>query len=504
MVANTESVKITSPHTGETRKFASDIIWFTVAQLFVSVILGMITLPALTKSYTSEIYGVWIQVNVTVDLISPLLSLQLGLSAVRFLSGEENRAIRRQSLGAMLLAIIGFIAIVSIAGTLFSKQLSAILFNSTTYVTYISLLVIWTVFNALFNFFIAYLRARRKVREVSIIQVAITLMKMVAILVLANAASSLELIIISMIALQIAFALYIFVMIIREVGFPLPNLTGLRTLLAFSVPQMPVIVLLWIISLGDRYFITHFLGLSQNGIYSPSSILAGLTALFYAPISFVLFPLISKLWRQERSKDLKSYFENSIKFFLTLAIPGAVGITILSQPLLKILTTSEFLAGEQIVLLLTIGAIFLGIYHINSNLIMLEKQAKFLPVMTAIAAITNVIMNILLVPRIGILGAAVSNCASYLVLAAIATIWARKTIRYSYDWKYVGKVVASTVAMVSCLLFLRVDSVWEIILAIVIGAVVLGAGLFILRALSKNDLHVVRKTFRTLLSRGQA
>ncbi len=498
-IENEQNIQTSPQIAGESHKFTRDIIWYSVSSLFTSVILGIITLPALTKTSTSDIYGIWIQVSVTVVLISPLLSLQLGLAVVRFLAGQEDRAKRRQALGAMLLAIVITGCIVSLAAFFALEQLSILLFASSAYVNFVIMAIIWTFFNSLLNFFISYLRLRGKIKEISICSVAITIAQMIAIVVLARSGSSLESIIICMIALQVAFSLGFLAWITKDVGFPLPNIVGLRTYLSFSIPQMPVVILLWIISLSDRYFITHFLGLSQNGIYSSSNTLANLTSLFYAPVSFVLFPLISRLWAQKRLTDVKSYFEYSIKFFLTFAIPGAIGISILSQPLLKLLTTSEFLVGQELVLLLAFGVIFLGIYQIGINLILLGRHSRLLPLTTAVASVTSVVMNIILIPRIGIIGAAISNCTSYFVLAAIITVWARKIISFDIKFKYLGKVAASSLAVLLCLYFLKVSNVWGIILAVIVGSAVFVLGLLLLKALTKQDQQLISKTLGSLI-----
>lgn len=504
MIENGKNVKTQSQNTGESHKFAGDIVWFSITQLFISFILGIITLPALTKFYSSEIFGVWIQVNITVELISPLLSLQLGLAVVRFLAGVEDKAMRRQALSSMLSAIIVFTLVVCGAGLLISRQLSEILFATPEYTVFVNLIILWTFFNILFNYFLSYFRVRGKIKGISIIQMSITIIKMVTIVVLANAGSSMEMIIICMIVLQAVFTCVLFAIIIREIGFPSLNLKGLNTFLAYSVPQVPVVVLLWMINFNDRYFITHFLGLSQNGIYSGASTIAALMSIFYVPINFVLFPMISKLWEQRRFADIKSYFENSLRLFLTFAIPGAIGISMLSQALLRLLTTAEFLAGEGLIFLLTFGAIFLGIYQINVCLILLSKYARLVPLMAAAASITSVIINIFLIPRIGITGAASANCASYLVLATIITLRTRKIIKYNFNPRYLGKVAISSVAMLLVLYFLNINSTAGLILGIFLGAATFMAGLFISQAFSAQDKQLIKKflgTFAPRLSR---
>lgn len=488
-----------SSATAESRKFTGDVIWFAVAQLFVSIILGIVTLPALTKSYGPLIYGIWIQMNVTVDFVSPLLSLQLGLSTVRFLAGEEDSEKRRRALGVMLSAITGVVLTASAAGILFAKPLSTFLFNNSGSTVYIQLLILWVAFNCLFNFLQSYLRARSRIKEISIIQILLTSLKVLAILVLATQRASIDSIFIAMVTLQILFTGVILSLIIKETGVPIPGIRGLGTLVYYGLPQTPVIILLWAVTLSDRYFITKFAGLSDTAVYSSSAMLAGLIALFYSPISLVLFPQIARMYARNRKVDAMAYLEFSTKMFLTLAVPAAIGVAAVSQLLLKVLTTPDFLAGREIVFLLAMGAVFLGLFQININVVLVERYARWLPVVTCTAYLSSVIMNLILVPRFGILGAAISNCSSFFLIAAATTVWVRSTLPYRLSLPYLGKVAASAGFMLLGLMFFKVENFFQMILAIVGGFGVFGVGLVLFRGFSLKEGISLKKTITEIV-----
>ena len=144
---------------GEHHKFTRDIIWIGIAQLFSSIIIGIGTMPALTKFYPTNIYGIWSQIQITYALLSPLLAMQLGLAVVKYLSGEADIAKRRQVLGSMLFAITVLSVIFGIFANLFASQLSVFLFNSVKYSDFIKLTVVWIIVSAYFYFFISYMRA---------------------------------------------------------------------------------------------------------------------------------------------------------------------------------------------------------------------------------------------------------------------------------------------------------------------------------------------------------
>ena len=475
----------------EPRRFINDIIWIGLSQIFTSL-LGIVSLPALTKSYSTEMYGVWAQVMVTVNLIIPLVTLYLGNAAIRFLSAEEDPLKRRQYLGSMLTAIIISAGVILIIVNLLASQFSLFLFDSPRYIIFVRLTAVWVFISGLYVFLVQYLRSRRQIKRLSIMLTAYSAVKILTIVALAKTGFSLEWVIGALIGVDTALFGVLFYIVVRGVGFPTPNFKNLRGFLAFSIPQIPSGILLWIIAFSDRYFITHFLDLSQTGVYSSSNVLGGIISLCFSPINYVLYPAVSRAWEEKRLSEVKNYFEYSNKLFLTLAIPAAAGVAILSQPLLQVLATSQYLAGWQLVLLVAVGTIFLGIYQNNAFIILLIKKTQWLPFMILLASATSLGVNFLLIPRIGILGAAVSNIAAYFVLAAIVSWWARKSINYNFDIKYLGKVVAAALIMSAGLYFFKVEG-WLIVAAIIGGIIIFGAALLILRAFSRQDKVLIKQ-----------
>jgi O-antigen/teichoic acid export membrane protein len=499
MSEKTQSSNDQLQQTSETRRFASDLIWVAAVQIINSLVMGIITFPFLTKSYSSEVFGIWNQVNLSVGVLSIALTLQLGLSAVRFLSGEEDKLKRRRALGSMLFVIVIVACLALIAANFATSQISVLLFASPDYVLFVRLTFLWMVTASITYFLTSYLRARRRIKLLSTQQLLSSLITMALIIILSTSGFKLEWIIISIIIVQLVFLVIFAALIISEVGVPTPNLSGLKGYFAFCVPQIPGSILLWMINFSDRYFITHFLGLSQAGIYGPSFNLAFLTSLFYTPIGFVLFPSVAKFWEEKRFEDARNYIEYCIKLFLTMAVPSAVGLAIISQALLKFLTTSEFLAGRELVLLISVGVIFQGIYYINVNAVYLLKKTRILPPMIIASAVTSVLLNLILIPHLGLLGAAVSNIAAYSVLATIMTLWARKAMRIRIDYGYISKIVGAALIMAICLYFIHIQGLLSIILAIFAGASIYGVSLYLLRAFSDQDKRILKSIINGLI-----
>ena len=476
----------------ETQKFVGDVAWVALAQVLVGL-TGLVTLPALTKSYPAEIYGVWAQMAVTVGLLTPIVTLHLTTAMVRFLAGEEDRDERRRALGAMLWPVVAFASLAVVASVALRQDLSVLLFAGPEYAPLVPLTFAWVAMEALFAISLSYLRARGKIKRFSLMQIALAAVKMAVIVVLATRGYSLAWVIAVFVAGEAVLVAAILAMIVRETGLPGPTLTRLRHFLSFSLPQIPSGALLWVIAASDRYFITHLLDLSQTAVYSASYTLGSLIQWTYVPLGLVLLPSVSRFWEREEFAKTRSYFEYSTRLFLTLAVPAVAGLYVLSQPLLGLLTTGEYMAGGILVLLVAIGTVFLGIYQINVYVVLLTQRTQWLPLMIGLAAAVNAGINMALIPGIGIMAAAISTVVSCFVLAAIVTVWARRVISYGMDLRFVGKVMVSAVVMAVCLRLMPVTSGWQLVLAIVSGAAMYALGLWLLKALSAQDRKLVKE-----------
>jgi len=182
------------------------------------------------------------------------------------------------------------------------------------------------------------------------------------------------------IGLLIAYLATFFVMlsfIISDIGFKIPKLKNLREYLSFGLPTVPGILSYWIIDSSDRYIIGILLGTAFVGYYSPGYTLGTVILLILAPFSFLLPSVLPKYYDENNKEKVSIFLKYSLKYFLLIAIPAAFGLSLLSKPILMILTTPEIaLNGYMITPFVALSAILYGIYGIISNIIVLEKKTK--------------------------------------------------------------------------------------------------------------------------------
>ena len=473
--------------------FTSDVMWVGLSQVVVLLVV-FLTLPVLSKNYGTANYGLWAQILVTVNLLVPILNFQLLTATVRYITNENKEGTFAQSFANMFWIIVLAVLVAILFGYIFRTNISGMLFKSTTYSFYIILTFIWAGTSTIFAYLLSYWRANGEIKKLSIITIAVYIIKFIPLIILAILHYPLWFIVLTQIGVEFGTILILFVSISWKIGFKLPNTFNLRKYLSFSVPQIPSAALLWIMDSSDRYFITGFLGLSQTGIYSASYGIGSLTYLFFFPISFVIFPIVTSLWERQDIAGVKKYFEYSTKIFLFLGIPASAGLYVLSKPLLQIITTPEFSVGGGILtFLIAVSILFLGIYQINLYIIYLIEKTKFLPFIVGLSAIINILINIILIPKIGIIGAAISTILSYLILSMIVLVIAKRRVNYKFDFIFLAKTIISSIIMVLLIELIPIHNLIILLFVIILGSIIYMGLSLILRTLSKEEMTYLKK-----------
>jgi O-antigen/teichoic acid export membrane protein len=409
---------------------------------------------------------------------------------------EENKERLRIAVGTMFWPIT-LISATFLLISIFQKQVLAMLiFDDVAYAHFIPLTFIWVLINTLLIYLISFKRARGQLKEMAVVNTIAAILKIAELVLLANHGYNMFWIICIIVATDTLIMIVIFSMIAKDIGLPSlhVNIVDLRKYCIFSIPQIPSVFLLWIISYSDRFFITHYLGIDQSGIYSVSYAIGNLIYLFFMPIGVVLFPILAKFWGNGEISRIRNYFEISLKVFLLFSIPSVIGLFVISDPLTQIIATSEYIAGSILVFLIALGVMFYGIYNLNAYLILLnQNQVWWLP-LVAMPAIISICMNSLLIPRIGIIGAGISNCISLLLLATATKVWANRVVEYSIDNYFILKIIIATIFMWGCIHPIMVNTVYGLFGVISLAVLIYTSIIVLLRTFSHKDLLLIRES----------
>ena len=478
------------------RRSARHILLIAMANALVSV-SGLILLPFLTKTLGAHAYGIWVQATVTIALAESLSIFGLPFALTRFLPTERERAMIQERFYSTLVFILFTSVAISALLFIFSAPIARGLFDGATeIVTIVALVVpVWCLDWVCLHYFRAFLQIGRY--SVFILLKTYGEVGLIVWLVLAGHGifgACLAVLIVRACLLGILLFL-----IASKIGIKMPTFSTLKEHLSFGLPTMPGTLSAWAVSSCDRYVIGYFLGATFVGFYSPGYTLGNFLIMMIIPsLSFVLVPSLSRLYDEGRLDEVKTHLKYALKYYLMVAIPFVFGATLLSRPLLVILSTPEIAAqGYLVTPVIACAVLLFGVYSVISLTLILAKKTRAIGATWIVAAALNLVLNILLVPAMGILGAAVSTLVAYALASGVIVYFSLRQLTFGIEWHSIAKSLAASAVMSAVVWLIAPAQTLTVVLAVVAGVVVYAAVLLMLKGFNREELAF----FKGLLAR---
>jgi O-antigen/teichoic acid export membrane protein len=480
-------------------------VGYVIGANIALVLLGFIRLPILTKGLGADLYGTWSLIHVTISLIAPFALLGLNSALIRFLTAEKDESkISEDFISACFtVAILG--TALSLLLFLLSDYLAIYILKDINLSSYVKIASILILFNALEGLTLTFFRMQRKIGLYTTLNLSRNALQVGLIVLAIMLGYELDGVIIAIIASGATFLAIQLLIILRQTGWRLPRFTSTRSYLRWGVPLTPNIAILWIIQASDRYIVSYFLGVAAAGIYSAAYAIANYAAFVLAPLSLVLYPTIIKFYEEGKINETRNYLKYSLKYFLMIAIPSAFGLSILAKPFLLILTKPEFATGNNVVPFIACGAVLFGFYQICIHIIFLANRTHLTMRLLGTAAALNIVLNILLIPPMGIVGAAIATLVAYGVLGILTWVVSRRYLKFDLSLLFILKSAIASAIMALCIYLFDPSSGAEVIISIVGGILIYFGFLLIMKGLSKSEirffLNFVRENLGKILWR---
>jgi O-antigen/teichoic acid export membrane protein len=171
---------------------------------------------------------------------------------------------------------------------------------------------------------------------------------------------------------------------------------------------------------------------------------------------------------------------------------------VLAAPLTKSLTTAEFLGGSSgVVAIIALSNIIFGLYSISSKTLFLVKKPIHVAAAMIFSAVLNITLNIVLIPSMGLFGAALATLLSFSVLLTITLLLSKRHITLLPDFIFLGKCVLAALAMGVFVNLISPKGIVNMIIVAIFAALIYFAILFVMRAFRKNEIQF----FKSFLKR---
>ncbi len=282
-------------------------------------------------------------------------------------------------------------------------------------------------FSLLNNYFVSLLQGRQLITRINLVSllqrastVALSLL-LVAVLGWGLTGAVLAVLASSVVSVAVLGAM------LRRLGarfWPRWNRLVIKTTLKFGLRGYVANVLQFFNYRLDLFLVNYFLGPSSTGIYTVAVAMAEM--LWYLPnaVGFVIFPKAANT-----SAEAMNRFTPRV-FRLTLAVTaaGALALAIIGKPFIEIVYSPAFASAYGPMLALLPGVVLLGGGKVLTNEIAGRGFPQYNSIASGASLVLTVGLDLLLIPRLGVLGAAIASSIAYVAIFILALVFYRSVV----------------------------------------------------------------------------
>jgi O-antigen/teichoic acid export membrane protein len=223
--------------------------------------------------------------------------------------------------------------------------------------------------------------------------------------------------------------------------------TLLQEIIPFGL-MISIISSFWlIVTHTDRTMIFYLLGEDPVAVYTTASNLAMLIMIFPAAISTIFLPIISELFGKGKKEEMVAAASTSIRWMLFITIPLSIVLISFPERLLDMFFGSIYAAGGFVLAIFTLGLLIRLLSYMQAFTLAGMRLVRIELKVAAAAALTNVLLNILLIPLYGIEGAAVASAVAFLVATLLFVHYSRKIFGFKFPLEAFKAVFAGAIAL---------------------------------------------------------
>ena len=252
-----------------------------------------------------------------------------------------------------------------------------------------------------------------------------------------------------------------------------------RRYAAYGLPVALSLILGLVLSSTDRFLIAAFLDEGSVGVYHAGYGLASRTQdVLFAWLGLASGPaMIAALEREGRSALRRAAHEQA-EIILLIAAPASVGLALVAEPLAQALVGPEMSAGAaRVIPWIAAGGFFAGVtgYYLDQSFI-LAKRPGLMLLSVVVPALSNVALNLVLIPSFGLDGAMWATTISFVLGALTSYLLGRRLLPLPIPWNSLLRcIVAAGLMALAVLAMPAPGGLLEVALKAAGGALVYAA-----------------------------
>ena len=479
------------------RLAARDTLIYFPMKILVGII-GFVTLAQYLALFKKAEYGDYNVVNSTVSWLGLLLAGWMVQSSLRYYDTYMKERKQKQFYSTLFigwLMISGFGVIIGISlyyglqNQVHPRILFLIKYATLSFITFNSINIINNL-----------LRASRKTLIFTLSSILLPVGKLGLLILLVNkAAMGIEGILFSNFIIDIVFIMILLIRfkhVLKNIRLKYLDLDTAKTFMRFGFPLLGLALTSSVLSFGDRYIIRIYRGAAETGLYGAGySVVSSAFEVFLQAFMIGLYPIILKTWNEQGKEATEELVQKAFRWYMILMVPAGLGITAVAGTLMN-LFSPEYYEAKSVIPWVAAGMVILGItQYTNKIWELMEKPAMILRLNIA-AAIINVILNLIFIPRYGYVAGGITTMVSYLLYLIFSILASRNLFKWGIGIISLSRIMVSGLIMLGILLkfnSLLPLSLLSLIVLIIVGGVVYFGVLYLLGEM-KEEVQYIKQT----------
>lgn len=407
------------------RKTGAHALIYGIGMSFTAI-SGILLVPLYTRFLTPTDYGIYSLLNIVSSLLLFLYDFGMINAIFRwyFQYAPEEVAMRRKVINTAAVFLLVIASVFTLVLSIGSQSIARMVFNSPDLAALVRLMLFSVMLQSMTWVPLSLLRIRGRVLTFLAVTVATMVILITANYLFLFANNGLYGVYGSSIVTYIFMVAALFVITRQEysVEFSARELKGM---LRFGLPYLPVLFFSWMIDFSDRYLLSQLSTLQEVGLYSVGYRVGQVMYMVEKAFLVAWVPLMLSVYQQHKDSAPK-IFGGVFTYFASFIMLLGLAISVFSPEIIKIFTSKAYYDASIVVPWVALAYLLSGIYIYMLSGFIIAKNVLYQPVILSVSAVINIALNILLIPRMGMMGAAYSTVVSYLIVAAATTYLAQK------------------------------------------------------------------------------
>lgn len=414
--------------------------------------INFFLLPLYTNNLTPVMIGISDSITTLTGILLPLLTLGLdsAFSAFYFEKHDEERGQKVFSTLTWTFVCLGCVPILLMSA---AQPISRLLFHTNVYSYIVRIALISVSFNLWYLPFSLELRLRNKMFLYGLSNLIVSLTMVVLniwfVSILHLGESSLVL---STMIVHVENLLILLLFVKTKPSRKSFDFCLLKQMLRFALPLIPMMLMVWVLSLSDRYVLLYFHGENEVGLYGIGLRFTNLMNVVVSAVSmaYTTFAFSSK---EDKNSKRQYYCIYTIESFLLIGIAFTIGL--FGKEIVMLMTADSYKTSYIALRDLMFSQVFYAMASIVGYGIYFEKKSVYSLIAVSAGAILNLALNIFLIPKYGIAAAALTTLLGYALNFFLTLFFSEKL--FPCDYGQTRVLISLIILYVVCYISLEAE-----------------------------------------------